>query len=93
MAVVQMYDRETANLPHSRLALGWAQPLPLALFGQDAFGKVHPLFQLTDALLQFIELAESGLQVFQRLALLALRLVATLASREALRPKTKPDGE
>lgn len=25
---------QTATLPDSRLALGWAQPLPLALFGQ-----------------------------------------------------------
>ncbi|HEX4574893.1 MAG TPA: hypothetical protein VH158_07165 [Gemmatimonadales bacterium] len=55
----------------------WAQPLPLALFGEESFGEVHTLFQLTESLLQFTEFDEPGLQVVQRLTVLARELAGT----------------
>ncbi len=54
----------------SELVRAWTQPLRLALFGEESFRKVHPLFQLAHPPFQLIDFAEAGLNIVQRLALL-----------------------
>src|SRR6266849_9674063 len=51
------------------LVLGWSQSLVLTLLCHESFGKVDPLFKLTEPLRQLIELVETALQILQRRAL------------------------
>src|SRR2546427_585238 len=43
-----------------RWSSGRPQPLGVALFGQQALGKINTLFQLTEAVLHFIQFRVSG---------------------------------
>src|SRR5713101_6600841 len=53
-------------------ASGRPQPPGLTLFGQQPLGKINAFFQLSEALLHFLEFRESTLHVVGRLQWLAL---------------------
>src|SRR2546427_11627260 len=48
----------------ARSAVRWGQPLRVALFGEQPFGKVHALFQLAEPPLHVLEFAEPAAQLF-----------------------------
>src|SRR6266566_3802164 len=67
------FKRMLGSQRSKRWSSGRPQPLGVALFGQQALGKINTLFQLTEALLHFIEFRESALHVDRCLQWLALQ--------------------
>jgi predicted transcriptional regulator len=56
---MRSHHRRVGAVCAPRLVLGWSQPLALALLSEEAFRKVHPLFQVANPLFQLVEFAKA----------------------------------